>query len=49
MLNTAIMHAAHKIQTISLKNMYKNIIKLEWFAVMSLFGWLFVVFTAILH
>jgi hypothetical protein len=49
MLDTVAARTAHKIQSISLKDMYKNIIKLEWFAVIGLLGWLFVVFTAILH
>jgi len=49
MLNTTVMRVTHKIQSVSLKNMYRNIIKLEWIAVMGLFAWLFVVFTAILH
>jgi hypothetical protein len=49
MLNAIAVRATHKIQSLSLKNMYKNIVKLEWFAVVGLLGWLFVVFTAILH
>lgn len=49
MLETVSVRVTHKMQSISLKNMYKNIVKLEWFAVVGLLGWLFVVFTAILH
>jgi len=49
MLNLILTNTAHKIHEVSLKNLYRNIIKLEWFAIASLMTWLLFVFLMILN
>jgi hypothetical protein len=49
MLNWVLNDASGKIQVSSLKKLYKNIIKLEWFAIAGLSAWVFLVFSTILN
>jgi hypothetical protein len=48
MLNSVLVCITQKFHLASLNNIYKNIVKLEWFAVISLIAWLFFVFSIIL-
>ncbi|MFT4765561.1 MAG: hypothetical protein ACI9OH_002672 [Oleispira sp.] len=49
MFNTVLGRITQKLHGASLKNIYGNIIKLEWVAIAGLLTWLFVVFTTILN
>lgn len=49
MLNWIVNYADGRIQASSLNKLYKNIIKLEWFAIAGLSTWIFVVFSTILN
>lgn len=49
MLNSVIIKTVRRIDSIPIKILYSNIIKLEWLAVIGLLIWEFIIFVAILH
>jgi hypothetical protein len=49
MFNSVLVRITRKIHIASLNDLYGNIIKLEWFAIVGLVSWLLIVFSTILN
>jgi hypothetical protein len=48
MFSSVLVRITQKLHLASLNKIYRNIVKLEWFAIVSLVAWLLIVFSIIL-